>query len=312
MAMRKKTRQVHVRKEELSKSTLAKEQRFPKWEMRTFGNWAYRMFLGVGAVITAWVTIAAFFPSAQKNLFPNDYWYGILKELHAGFSDDIFREKLGTPAIISEVSSAPKLTQRIYLQEKFAVMTVSNQDGNVNIYSVLACAEDFKPTFSTPSSTTVRIQDRPLNRLEMAANWQPSNERELVYVPGRTVSSLDQLIEIGAGNGNNAVRNRHYFVGVNQGCGRPKMPDWVSWNEVAYSGPSSEATESVRAIRASTPANFYAESLGLDISVEKEWGHLLLPGRSHETKDAYKLTISPHHFLLPADFLARGRLAMQR
>ncbi|WP_207344801.1 hypothetical protein, partial [Arthrobacter sp. E3] len=72
---------------------------------------AFKFILGVAAITTAITAILAFAPMAFNTAFPRVRAADTLQSLHAGYTLDVFKEKLGAPTMIKRVSLEPEITE---------------------------------------------------------------------------------------------------------------------------------------------------------------------------------------------------------
>ncbi|MFB2598178.1 ETEC_3214 domain-containing protein [Herbiconiux sp. P17] len=271
-----------------------------KWFLN--GGKAITWCAGLLAAISA---LVLFVPNAVNTVFWRPVEYDLLNRIHAGDSTEFVTSLLGQPALVEGIAGGSGLTQSVYLRRDHSVMTVADDAGRVVLYSVLSCDPEFAPTFTTPIRSTVRLQDRPLREAETVRNASADemlNDRQVVAVPPLSVSSLDQLIEVGIQSGSNAARTQSWFVGINGACA-----DTVVLAEDLPLDSNQPTDASIAALRSSTAANFYAETATeVEASIQPTGEIALGPYTGVPLADHLDLYVSPHVFDLPIDRVDRS------
>jgi hypothetical protein len=110
-------------------------------------KFAAKAIIGLSALGAAIVALIAWLPLANDRLHPELKEYEALRALYAGASVSLFDGKLGPPSIVKAVPGEPGITKRIYVKEDYVEETVATQEGQAQLYSVLSCNQEFKPSF---------------------------------------------------------------------------------------------------------------------------------------------------------------------
>lgn len=145
----------------------------------------------------------------------------------------------------------------------------------------------------TPA-TQVRLQSVPMASAiqgDADKGWVSDQYRRVSYVPWLSASSMNQMVEEGAAV-SNASRGRAYYVGVNGLCADL---DSLTLGEEPYAGPLPEAPEAMQRARSRIAANFYAETVDLEVALND---NAQLDVRISDQVEP-GLVISPYHFDLP-------------
>ena len=256
------------------------------------------------AFVASVSVIVLWFPAAYETVNWRDVEYARLASLHAGYNGSYVDETLGRPTLVKTVEAPRELAQNLYIERDYVVMTIEDSSRQVLLYSVLSCSRDFQPEFLSPIRSVVSLQDRPLSEAERIPNIsvdQGLNDRRLIYMPARTVSSLNQMVEIGIQSTSNAARNQSWFVGVNGACANTSK---VSDGSVV--GLTDVSVPIVDEFRRTTAANFYAETAyGVGASLSEE-GQLTLGDEAAPTDVYTGVHATPFVFDLPVAFGREG------
>lgn len=190
-----------------------------RWQRTSVvGHLVGRALVGFAAFLSALVLVLGLGPQAYQTLFWRAAEYAKLGQLHPGNSLTYLVEQLGQPSFVKPVhNSRIPLTQHLFERRDHLVMAVTNSAGEVVLLSVLSCSPDFAPTFTSPVGTAVRLQSVPLATAvqgDAAKGWVSDQYRRISCVPWLSASSMNQLVEEGAGV-SNASRGRAYYLGVN-------------------------------------------------------------------------------------------------
>ena len=180
------------------------------------------------------------------------------------------------------------------------MLAVTNASDEVVLLSVTSCDPSFSPRFTSPLGTEVELQSRPLAEAERPDSPTPGwdDNRALSYAPWSTASSVAQLVEEGAAT-RNARPGRAYYVGANAVCADL---DSLGLGTEPWFGALRDAPAVVRAARSGIAANFYAETVDLEVSLDEN-GQL---GVLQDGVRVRGLFASPHHFDLPLDLHSPG------
>ena len=263
------------------------------------GHLAGRLLLGVAGLVSALVLVLSLGPQAWHAVFWREAEYGVLANLHAGNSFTYVVGQLGQPAFVKKALAGTDLVQHVFVRRDHLVMAVTSAD-EVVLLSVLSCDPAFAPQFITPSGSVVHLQSRPAGEAEVRADGSVvgADRRVLSVAPPVTVSSLDQFVEEAAPV-SNASRGRAYYLGVNAACGdlgsfQLGMEGWF--------GEGIDTTAPVRNVLAHSAANFYAETVDLEVRL----GDLAHAEVLQDGTWIPGLCLSPFHFDLPTGVLNPG------
>jgi hypothetical protein len=266
-----------------------------RWQRTSVvGHLVSKALVGFGAAVSALVLVLGLGPQAYRTVFWRDAEYAKLQQLHPGNSLTYLVEQLGQPSFVKPVhNSRIPLTQHLFERRDHLVMAVTNSTGEVVLLSVLSCSPDFAPTFTSPVGTSVRLQSVPLASAIQgdAEGWVSDQYRKISYMPWLTASSMNQMVEEGAGV-SNASRGRAYYVGVNGLCADL---DSLALGEDPYSGILPEAPQAMQGARSKIGANFYAETVDLEVALND---NAQLDVRVYDQVES-GLVISPFHLDLP-------------
>ncbi|WP_207344791.1 hypothetical protein, partial [Arthrobacter sp. E3] len=208
-----------------------------------------------------------------------------------------------------------QFTEYRFLASEYVASAFADGTGRVVIYSVMTCSPDFGLTFTTPIGTRATLQTVPIANTEQgspgdkAAAYFDYNERFITYYAGATRGSLNQIIEEGKYSGSTIARYQSFYVGVNSACAKINLISDPSstealWVQNTYSGYTDKAPETLKALRGSIAANFYAETSGIDIRISSEDKVLLYNGNDPiHTNEEQAFPISPYHLDLPQNYL---------
>lgn len=265
------------------------------------GHLIGRLLLGVAGFTSALVLVLGLGPQAYRAVFWREADYQVLAGLHAGNSLTYLVGQLGEPAFVKPALAGTELTQHIFVRRDHLVMAVTSGD-EVVVLSVLSCDAAFAPQFVTPDDTVVQLQARPLGSAE-AQRTAPGNSpgigSSLVSsAPWSTASSVNQLIVEGAAV-SNASRGRAFYFGVNGACADL---DSLGVGAEPFFGALADAPEGVRAATARSGANFYTETVDLEVALEENAQAGVLQAGQWRSG----LFLSPHHFDLPTALLVPG------
>lgn len=252
-----------------------------------------RGLLGLASIASALVLVLGLGPQAYRELFWRQLAYDQLRQLHPGNSLAYLKEQLGEPAFVKPARAGTSLTQHIFPRRDHLVLAVTNPAGEAVLVSVTSCATDFAPSFRSPLGTEVQLQTRRLSEAERptvpTAGWD--DYRQVSYAPWSTGSSVAQLVEEGA-SVSTASRGRAFYVGVNALCADL---DALDLGTEGWFGPLIEAPEHLRASRESIAANFYAETVDLEVSLAEN-GQLAVLEQGEWVAGLFA---SPYHFDVP-------------
>lgn len=279
------------------------------WPWRSWSGWQrtsvttqllIRGLLGLASLTTALVLVVGLGPQAYRELFWRQLEYDLLRQLHPGNSLAYLKQKLGEPAFVKPALAGTSLTQHIFPRRDHLVLAVTNASDEVVLLSVTSCDPSFSPRFTSPLGTEVELQSRPLAEAERPGSPTPGwdDNRALSYAPWSTASSVAQLVEEGAAT-SNASRGRAYYVGANAVCADL---DSLGLGTEPWFGALRDAPAVVRAARSGIAANFYAETVDLEVSLDEN-GQL---GVLQDGVRVRGLFASPHHFDLPLDLHSPG------
>jgi hypothetical protein len=102
--------------------------------------------------------------------------------------------------------------------------------------------------------------DSHANSHDTSTNKDLNDGRILYYLPGLTVSSIDQYLEAGPSNGSNFQESRSFYVGISSLCiETANYQDIFHTEGKVYSVPASDAPSNVSIIRRRVAANLYSE-----------------------------------------------------
>ncbi len=270
-----------------------------RWHRTTVvGHLAGRMLLGVAGFASALVLVLGLGPQAYRAVFWREAEYQLLSGLHAGNSLTYLVGQLGEPAFVKPALAGTQLTQHIFVRRDYLVMAVTSGDEAV-VLSVLSCDPAFAPTFVTPNRTVAQLQARPLSGAETSRTSPGETvgtaSRLLSSAPWLTASSVNQVVEEGAAV-SNASRGRAFYLGVNGACADL---DSLGLGTEPYFGTVTEAPVTLQDGRNRTGANFYAETVDLEVALgANSQAQVLQDGQWYSG-----LFLSPHHFDLPTALL---------
>ncbi|HET7724483.1 MAG TPA: ETEC_3214 domain-containing protein [Propionibacteriaceae bacterium] len=266
-----------------------------RWQRTSVvGHLVSKALVGFAASLSALVLVLGLGPQAYQTVFWREAEYAKLQQLHPGNSLTYLVAQLGEPSFVKPVhNSRIPLTQHVFERRDHLVMALTNATGEVVLLSVLSCSPDFAPTFTSPVGTTVRLQSVPLSAAITgdAEGWASDEYRRVSYMPWLTASSMNQMVEEGAAV-SNASRGRAYYVGVNGLCADL---DSLGLGEDPYSGSLKEAPDSMQRARSRIAANFYAETVDLEVALRD---NAQLDVRVYDTVET-GLVVSPYHLDLP-------------
>ncbi|MFD6554157.1 hypothetical protein [Streptomyces sp. NPDC058398] len=135
-------------------SDLSAGERFSRFTKRnvllTVVLFSSSLVTAVSTLVTAVVTLN----NSRSDWHPAEYRK--LRELHAGYSIEKFREKLGVPAFRIPFGTGPNddlpdegYTKNVFRpRQDYWVEVISDPTGRTVTYSVTSCRADFQPTFS--------------------------------------------------------------------------------------------------------------------------------------------------------------------
>jgi serine/threonine-protein kinase len=178
--------------------------------------------------------------------------YERISRLAGGLSRAYFQDVLGTP-MFSTKSADGLYFQDLFQGPGYWVQAVSDSVGAVQLMAVTSCAEDFRPTFSSP-----RMAPITLNVTRMTeTNAAPMSVH--YFTSGATANS-HYFDEYYFGN---PSEYKTYFVGANDACSAaiPDGPDgYTAFLFDAADGPFDPSDADVARFRAVVVANTYAET----------------------------------------------------
>lgn len=222
--------------------------------------------IGLAAFGAAVVAIAAWFPIAQDNIWPKEKEYRLLADIHAGYSVDYVKSKLGTPAEVRSASKnvSLKYTLMTFPRDDHLVSILANEAGEVEMYSVLSCNHDFRPHFDLPTGAGITLQSQRLSEV------QPKNKDEsytLLSYDFAGDGQVERATEVIPGSGTNSFDRMSYLYGANGLCSETLPPLGLLPQEAGYNGILRDATQNIRSERENMMANFYSElAPGFDFS----------------------------------------------
>ncbi|MCC6495008.1 MAG: hypothetical protein IT193_01980 [Propionibacteriaceae bacterium] len=265
------------------------------------GHLVGRLLLGLAGFTSALVLVLGLGPQAYRAVFWREAEYQVLAGLHAGNSLSYLVGQLGEPAFVKPALAGTQLTQHIFLRRDHLVMAVTS-GAEVVVLSVLSCDAGFAPDFVTPDDTLVQLQARPLHSAETGRDARPisagAGSGLVSYAPWSTASSVNQLVVEGAAV-SNASRGRAFYFGVNGACADL---DSLGAGTEPYFGDLAGAPDTVEAATARSGANFYAETMDLEVALgENAQAGVLIDGQWRGG-----LFLSPYHFDLPTALLVPG------
>lgn len=266
--------------------------RWTRWQRTSVaGQLASRALLGLASITSAIVLLLGLGPQILREVYWREREYEALSGVHAGNSLAYLVQQLGQPAFVRPATSG--LTQHIFTRRDHLVLVVTNEAEEAVVVSVTSCSPEFAPGFETPLRSRVQLQSRPLGEADRAEPGMAGGDayRQLSYAPWTTASSTGQLLEEGAAP-SNASRGRGYYVGVNAICADI---DSLGLGTEPWSGPLNEAPEPVRRARERIAANFYAETIDLEVQL----GDNAQLDIAADGTWVGGLFASPHHFDLP-------------
>jgi hypothetical protein len=297
---------VDERKDEASQFTseVTPPRAFWRWPWHDWNRWekcwmAIRLFanplLAIAGLITALTLLVQFAPGTWDKIFWRPVEYSILKQLHAGYSIDYVKSKLGEPALVNSSSTVPGYRELTFVRRDYFVQTIVSGSGRVEGLTIVSCSPDFKPTFNAPDRSQVMLQAVPLaqaqidiqaNSHDTSTNKDLNDGRILYYFPGLTVSSIDQYLEAGSFNGSNFQESRSFYVGISSLCIETANYQTIfHLGGKVYSGPASDAPTNVAIIRRRVAANLYSELASPSYLILADDGRLALtpPGYQYGT-----------------------------
>ena len=266
-----------------------------RWQRTSvIGHLVSKALVGFAASLSAIVLVLGLGPQAYHTVFWREAEYATLRQLHPGNSLTYLVARLGEPSFVKPVhNSRIPLTQHVFERRDHLVMAVTNSTGEVVLLSVLSCSPDFAPTFTSPVGTSVRLQSVPLASAITGdpSGWASEEYRKVSYMPWLTAASMNQMVEEGAAV-SNASRGRAYYVGVNGLCADL---DSLAMGADPYTGPLQEAPSAMQRARGKIAANFYAETVDLEVALAD---NAQLDVQVYDTVET-GLVISPYHLDLP-------------
>lgn len=219
---------------------------------------ASKFITGLAALGGAVVVITAWFPMAYDNIWPNEKAYGLLEGIHAGYSVDYIKSKLGVPVTTAPTGTPGEgLTLMTFPEDKYLVSVIA-KNNEVELYSVLSCASDFRPHFVIPGSAGVTLQAENISDVGPASPGDAAFT-QLAYEFGGD-GQTERASELVAGSGTMVLEGMSLVYGTNWACPGPSSrPDVTGSANASYSGALSQTTPFVKAIRSGTLVNFFAE-----------------------------------------------------
>jgi hypothetical protein len=166
--------------------------------------------------------------------------------------------------LVTASPTVPGYRALTFIKRDYFVQAIVSGSGRAEGLTVVSCSPDFRPTFNAPDRSQVTLQAVPLAQAQVIAQDVPTlrnlnDERILQYLPGVTVSSIDQYLEAGGGNGSNALGARSFYIGISSLCIETANYANIFRPAEAYSGVVSDAPSNVTGIRQRVAANLYAE-----------------------------------------------------
>ncbi|HKS90672.1 MAG TPA: ETEC_3214 domain-containing protein [Tepidiformaceae bacterium] len=137
--------------------------------------------------------------------------YAKLASLSAGMYTGRFADALGTPVFV-RVAADTKATEKTYVGPGYAVQTVEDTAGTVQIMAVTACNAAFNPTFPSPMGD-VTLGKTTMGGLKQANAAQPPSTP--LYHISLATANTTLYDEYYLGNPGNYVT---YLVGLDDAC----------------------------------------------------------------------------------------------
>lgn len=226
-----------------------------------FVRWGVRALIFIAAVfasITALASAALWIQSQANDQFRwRNGEYTKLTGLRAGFDVAMFDQSLGAPAFKTQKKGH---SERIYRGREYWVQTVAKASGEVLMYSVTSCSDQFRPKFPIGSEYALALRETPVGEV-VTRDGQFSDID--YFIPGATASL--SIVEFFYGG--NPGEYKSWAWGINDACGDFydsydtlfELPD--VWEQFGgdYEGQLSEAPKVISEIRSEFPANLYAE-----------------------------------------------------
>ena len=217
-----------------------------------------RSVTGLSAFGAAVVAIAAWFPLAQDNLWPKEKEYRLLADIHAGYSVDYVKSKLGTPVEVRPASTKPniKFTLMVFPRDDHIVSIVANDAGEVEMYSVLSCSHDFRPRFDFPEGGSITLQG---NHLDQIQTEKKTESDTLLSYNFAVDGQVERATEVLPGSGSASLNGMSYLYGANGVCSEILPPSHMLHQDASYNGMLKDSGQDIRSERQSMTANFYTE-----------------------------------------------------
>lgn len=254
------------------------------------------------------VAIAAWFPLAQDNIWPQEKEYRLLADIHAGYSVDNVKSKLGTPVGVRSASTNASLKYILmtFPRDDHLVTILANEAGEVEMYSVLSCNHDFRPHFDLPMGARIALQS------QRVGDVQPGDNLTLLSYEFSVNGIVERATEMVSGSGSNALDRMSYLYGANGQCSEALPPRGMT-PPVEYNGILRDAPQDIRSARENMTANFYAElAPGFDFSYVVSPPSLPPDDFTWHTEntdhDSYgSISPSPSRHEFPPNFLTKER-----
>lgn len=137
------------------------------WEKCWMGaRLAVRSLLAVAGLITAATLLVQFAPSAWERIVWRPAEYSMLSQLHAGYSIDYIKAKLGEPALVDSSPRIPDYRALTFVRRDYFVQAIVSESGRVEALTTVSCSPDFTPTFKAPGQKQIVLQAAPLAQAE--------------------------------------------------------------------------------------------------------------------------------------------------
>jgi hypothetical protein len=168
---------------------------FWRWSWRDWSLWEkfwmgarliVNPLLAIAGLITAATLLVQFAPGVWDKIFWRRVEYSILSQLHAGYSIDYVKAKLGEPALVDTSPMTPGYRALTFIRHDYFVQTIVNGSGRIEALTIVSCSPDFKPTFNAPDQSQVTLQAVPLAEVEAISrdtsiNKSINDDRTLQY-----------------------------------------------------------------------------------------------------------------------------------
>jgi hypothetical protein len=281
-----------------------KEARLPMWMTHKTAVITYWVLGGLAAIATVVAVVLQLIPMFTPEE-PTDSASGTAHRaasIHVGYQSSAIAEVLGEPIKLQKLDGGAKWVQQTYVKDDAAVSAIVDENGVIQLYSLMVCAPQSNLRIGTFSGTTVTLQGPSIAHAEKVDGDEGDlNDRALVYVDGFTGSSLGHLIEKSVDQTRSGNGYRSYLIGINRACGETDFMDSGEPGGLSFIGGTDEAPDDLRHFRESHPANFYTEVAG-DFGVQDD-STISIFGAATVTGGL----AAPYIFDLSEEYLAQGR-----